>query len=91
MAAAAGAVGEYHSTARMPVGMVGDSGDVRKFLGAHASSLNRADTGPWPWPRGYAALRHSVIHRLPKATASVTGSPCANAQLMDAARVSPAP
>ncbi|WP_234707987.1 hypothetical protein [Mycobacteroides immunogenum] len=39
MAATAGPVGEHHGTARMPVGMVGDSGDIRKFLGAHAFSL----------------------------------------------------
>ena len=65
--AAAGAVGHRDHAFRLPVRPVHHPGDV-----VHQPSRNNADTGPWPCPNGYAALRHSVTQRLPKPTASGT-------------------
>ena len=67
--AAAGAVRQHDDTLGLAFGFVRDARDL---LEVHASSLNSADTGPWPWPNGYAARRHSVTQRFPNATASGT-------------------
>ena len=67
--AATGTVGQHDDTRRLAVRLVGDARDL---LEAHSLSLKNADTGPWPWPRGYAARRHSVTQRFPNATASGT-------------------
>ena len=81
-------MGQHHDAGREAVGFVRNAGYL---IEVHDRSRNIADTGPWPWPNGYAAHRHSVTQPFANATASGTVFPCASAHAIAEASVSPAP